>query len=206
MHIVIEGQDCTGKDTEAKLLADYFRSKGKEVVIYSESGSNSEDYFTKSIATLTYGSSQQIDHRTRVLLFLVNRYNQWKTLAEPALKKNKIVITTRSWFSTLIYEGYAGGVSKSLIIKLHKEIMPEYYFHPDKIVFLTLDNAERQKRLALQEKRFNEKEVFKSKGAEFQEKINNSYIVVGKKYNIPFLDATGTPEEVFEKIKTLFKI
>lgn len=206
MHIVIEGQDCTGKDTEAKLLADYFLQQNKEVVVYSESGSNSEDNFTKTIATLTYGSSQQIDHHTRVLLFLVNRYNQWKTIAEPVLKRNGIVITTRNWYSTLIYEGYAGGVSKSLIKKLHKEIMPEKYFNPEKIVFLKLEDEERKKRLKLQEKRFNEKEVFKSKGKEFQEKINNSYLKVAKEYNIPLLDATGTPEEVFEKIKRLFKI
>lgn len=206
MHIVIEGQDCTGKNTEAKLLADYFQSIGKKVVLYSESGSDSEDEFTKSIATLTYGSSQNIDHRTRVLLFLVNRYNQWRTLAEPVLKEGGVVITTRSWYSTLIYEGYAGGVSRSLIRKLHKLIMPEVYFHPDHIVFLTLDDTERAKRLATQEKRFSEKEVFKSKNQEFQDKLNNSYLILAKEENIPTLDATGTPEEVFEKIKTLFKI
>lgn len=206
MHIVIEGQDCTGKNTEAALLANYFKSQGKEVILYSESGSDSEDEFTKTIATLNYGSAQNIDHRTRVLLFLVNRYNQWHTLAEPVLRRDGIVITTRSWYSTLIYEGYAGGVSKSLIIKLHKLIMPERYFHPDKIVFLTLDDEERTKRLNMQDKRFEEKEVFKSKNQDFQDKLNHSYLVVAKKENIPTLDATGTPEEVFKKIKTLFKI
>ena len=37
MHIVIEGQDATGKDTQAKLLAEYFRKQGKNVVHYAES-------------------------------------------------------------------------------------------------------------------------------------------------------------------------
>ena len=43
MHIVIEGQDGTGKDTQAKLVADYFKKQGKEVVFYAESGTASND-------------------------------------------------------------------------------------------------------------------------------------------------------------------
>ena len=140
MHIVIEGQDATGKDTQAKLLAEYFRKQGKNVVHYSESGTGSDNPFVTEISKLNYGSDQGIDHRTRVLLYLINRYEQWRTLAEPALKKGDIVITTRNWYSTLIYEGYGAGVSKSLITKIHKTVMPDYYFKPDKIVIFTLSD------------------------------------------------------------------
>ena len=76
MHIVIEGQDATGKDTQAKLLAEYLRGKGLNVVHYSESGTGSEDEFIREIAKLNYGSKQDIDHRTRVMLYLINRYEQ----------------------------------------------------------------------------------------------------------------------------------
>ena len=86
MYIVIEGQDGTGKDTQAKLLKEYFESQGKEVVTYAESGTASEDPFVSEIAKLNYGSKQDIDHRTRVLLYLINRYEQWRKLAEPTLK------------------------------------------------------------------------------------------------------------------------
>ena len=203
MHIVIEGQDATGKDTQAKLLADYFRAQGKTVVHYAESGTASEDPFVLEISKLNYGSKQDIDHRTRVLLYLVNRYEQWRKIAEPALKKDDIVITTRSWFSTLIYEGYAGGVSKSLIRKLHKTVMPEFYFHPDKQVILTLSDEARAKRLQRQGR---SKEVWKSQPDSFQNKVNSAYLVVAKDYEVPTLDASGTIEEVFEDLKKLFEI
>lgn len=203
MHIVIEGQDATGKDTQAKLLVDYFKSQGKNVVHYAESGTASEDPFIAEIAKLNYGSNQDIDHRTRVLLYLVNRYEQWRKLAEPALKNGDIVITTRSWFSTLIYEGYAGGVSKSLIKKIHKTVMPEVYFHPDKQVILTLSDEARAKRLKEQGR---STEVWKSKPGSFQAKINSAYLKVAEEYNVKTLDASGTIEEVFEKLKTLFEI
>lgn len=202
MYIVIEGQDGTGKDTQAKKLKEYFESQGKRVVAYAESGTASEDEFISEIAKLNYGSKQDIDHRTRVLLYIVNRYEQWRKLAEPALKNGDVVITTRNWFSTLIYEGYGGGVSKPLITRLHKLIMPEPYFHPDKIILLTINEEEQQKRLGTQtDKKWDRKqEVWKSKGNEFQQKLNAAYLKVAKEYNIEPIDASGTIDEVYNRI------
>ena len=50
MLIVIEGQDATGKDTQARLLAEYLREKGEIVTAYSESGTGSEDPFVSENA------------------------------------------------------------------------------------------------------------------------------------------------------------
>ena len=203
MYIVIEGQDGTGKDTQAKKLAEYYRSQGKKVAFYAESGTASEDYFISEIAKLNYGSKQDIDNRTRILLYLVNRYEQWRKLAEPILKENGVVITARYWFSTLVYEGYGGGASRSLIARIHKEIMPGRYFRPDKIILLTLPEAEQEKRLNTQtDKKWDRKQEFwKSKGGEFQRKINAAYLKIAKEYKINTVDATGSIDEVFSKIQ-----
>ena len=202
MYIVIEGQDGTGKDTQAQKLVDYYKKQGKKVVYYAESGTASEDPFVSEIAKLNYGTKQNIDHRTRVLLYLVNRYEQWRKIAEPVLKEGGVVITARYWFSTLIYEGYIGGVSKSLIAKVHKLVMPEPYFHPDKIIFLTIGEEAQAKRLGTQtDKKWDRKnEVFKSQGNEFQKKLNSAYKTVAKEYNIDTIDASGTIDEVFNLI------
>ena len=204
MLIFIEGQDATGKDTQASLLSDYFEKQGKDVVHYSESGTNSTDPFISGIAALNYQSDLGLDKKTRVLLYLVNRYEQWKRFAEPALKADKIVIITRSWLSSLIYEGYGTGVSKSFITRIHKELLPKRYFCPDKYVIFTLDDAERKNRLIAQGKR--SAEFFKSKDAEFQARLNRAYLEVAKSYDIPTLDASGSPEEVFSRLKSLFQI
>lgn len=202
MFIVIEGQDGTGKDTQAKRLAEYFREKGREVTYYAESGTASEDPFVAEIAKLNYGSQQDIDHRTRVLLYLVNRYEQWRKLAEPTLKQGGVVVTARSWFSTLVYEGYGAGVSRNLITKLHKIVMPERYFKPDKTILLTLDEKTQAERLGTQnDKNWDrKKEVWKSKGNEFQKKVNQGYLKIAEEYPVVRVDASGTIEEVFAKI------
>ena len=174
---------------------------------YSESGTGSEDPFVSEISKLTYKTKQDINHRTRVLLFLVNRYEQWRKIAEPALRRGETVILTRNWLSTLIYEGYAGGVSKSLILRLHKEIMPNYYFKPDRMVVLTLSDAERQRRLNMQAvEQGRVGEVLKTQPTEFQKKVNEAYLKVAKEMKLQCLDAGGTIDEVQEELRKLFAL
>ncbi len=204
MFLVIEGQDATGKDIQAKKLKEYLEDKGQEVVHYSESGTASENEFVREIARLNYGQDFNIENRTHAMLYLVNRYEQWCKLAEPCLKRGGTVIITRNWFSTLIYEGYGIGVSRSLITRLHHEIMPSHYFKPDRIVILTLSDEERKKRLIAQGKRSTE--FFKSKDADFQHKLNQAYLKVARDYKIPTIDTSGTIDEVFERLRQTWKI
>ena len=187
----------------------YIVIEGQDVVHYSESGTGSKDPFIKEIAKLNYGTNQDIDHRTRVMLFLVNRYEQWRKMAEPVLRRGGTVITTRNYYSTLIYEGFGAGVSRSLITKLHKLVMPEKYFSPDKIVILTVPRKEQLKRLGVQVDdagKTRKGEFWKSKGSEFQEKLNAGYLKIAKENDVPKLDASGTIDEVFEKILKLFEL
>lgn len=202
MYISIEGQDATGKDTQSLRLADYLRAKGQTVVTYAESGTASSDPFVSTIAQQNYGTAQNIDHKTRSLLFLVNRYHQWKTIAEPALAQGHTVITTRYWYSTLIYEGYVGGVDPEIITKMHRLLMPERYFHPDKIVILTLPDHERQKRLSAQGRR--QTEVFKSMNQTFQKQVNAQYLRIAQEFQVPTLDTTGSLEEVTARLIEFF--
>ena len=82
--------------------------------------------------------------------------------------------------------------------------MPERYFQPDKIVILTLSDKERQKRLISQGKR--SKEFFKSQEAVYGKKVNEAYLKVAKEFDTPTLDTSGTPDEVFERLKKFWNI
>lgn len=202
-YFVIEGQDATGKDTQAKLLAEHLENRGEKVTLYSESGTGSKSEFVQTIAKLNYGTDQNLEPKTHALLYLINRFEQWKKIAKPALARGETVITTRNWFSTLIYIGYASGMSKNTIIKLHKEIMPADYFKPDNIVIFTISPEEQLKRLGTQERAA---EFWKSKGGEFQKKLNAGYLKVAKDFNVPTLDASGTISEIQTELRRLFKV
>ena len=76
--------------------------------------------------------------------------------------------------------------------------MPEAYFKPNHLIILTLNDEERAKRLAAQGER--KVEFFKSKEYDFQQKLNRAYLKVAKDFNVETFDATGTPDEVHQRL------
>lgn len=201
MYIVIEGQDGTGKSTQARLLAEYFTEQGKEVVVLEEPDGDLPQAHDLHDLILTKG--YQLEPLTNVLLFTAARVELWKKIAEPALRRDGIVISARNFWSTLAYQGYGEGVSRSKIIRLTKDTLPDKYCHPDYGFILTVSDAVR---LARQDSRGKATETFEAKADVFQQKVNSAYLKIAKEYNIPTIDASGTIEEVFALVKSAIQI
>lgn len=198
MYIVIEGQDGTGKSTQARLLKEYYEKQGKTVVVMDEPDGNLPQAHDIHDLILVRGKDYNMEAMTNVLLFTAARYELWKKLAEPALKNGGVVISARNWWSTLAYQGYGEGVSKSKIIKLTHEALPDKYVNPDRGFILTVSD---EVRLSRQGDRGKAQETFEAKPNDFQQRVNAAYIKIAKDFNIKTIDASGTIEEVFELIK-----
>ena len=203
MYIVIEGQDGTGKSTQVELFAEYFRKKDTPVLTLHEPDGELPQAHDLHDLILVKGKDYALEPLTNVTLFTAARLELWHKLAEPILKKNGVVISARNWWSTLAYQGYGEGVSRSKIIRLTHELLPKTYVTPDKSVILTLTDEERKKR---ETNRGKALETFEVKDSVFQTKVNNAYLTIAKNLNIPIEDASGTIEEVFENLKKLFQI
>lgn len=197
MYIVIEGQDGTGKSTQARLLKKYYEKQGKEVVVMDEPDGDLPQAHDIHDLIVVRGKDYNMEPMTNVLLFTAARYELWKKLAEPVLKNGGVVISARNWWSTLAYQGYGEGVSKSKIIKLTKESLPEKYVKPDKGFILTVSDKIREER---QGTRGKAKETFESKPDDFQQRVNNAYPKIAKEFGLKIIDASGTIEEVFDLI------
>lgn len=196
MYIVIEGQDGTGKTTQIELLKSYFEEQGRTVVIMNEPDGDLPQ--AHDLRNIILESNYSLEPLTNILLFTAARVELWRKIAEPALRNNVVVISSRNWWSTLAYQGYGEGVSKSKIIRLTKTLLPERYVHPDKAVILTTTDAVREKR---QNKRNKPLETFERKPNDFQQKVNNAYLKIAHDFNIPLVDASSSIEEVFAAIK-----
>lgn len=203
MYIVIEGQDGTGKSTQARLLQEYFEKQGKEVVVMDEPDGDLPQAHEIHDLILVQGKEYNLEPMTNVLLFTSARIELWKKIAEPVLKRGGIVVSARNYWSTLAYQGYGEGVSRGRIIRITKDSLPERYYHPDKSCILTVPD---KIRLSRQGHRGKATETFEARKDDFQQKVNNAYPKIAKDFNIPTIDASGTIEEVFEKIKQTFNI
>lgn len=198
MYIVIEGQDGTGKSTQVRLLKDYFEKQHKEVVVMDEPDGDLPQAHEIHDLILVQGKKYCLEPMTNVLLFTASRVELWKKIAEPVLKRGGIVISARNYWSTIAYQGYGEGVSRSKIIRLTKDSLPEKYCHPDYGFILV---APDKVRLSRQDNRGKATETFEAKPNEFQQKVNSAYPKIAKDFNLKTIDASGTIEEVFERIK-----
>lgn len=198
MYIVIEGQDGTGKSTQARLLAEYFEKQGKRVVVMDEPDGDLPQAHELHDLILVRGKEYHLEPMTNVLLFTASRMELWKKIAEPVLRDGGVVISARNYWSTLAYQGYGEGVSKNKIIRITKELLPERYVHPDIGIILTVPDQVRYER---QKGRGKATETFEAKPDDFQERVNNAYPKIAKEFNVRIIDASGTIEDVFTEIK-----
>lgn len=195
MYIVIEGQDGTGKSTQAELLKKYFEDKGKEVVMLEEPDGDLPQAHDLHDMILTRG--YHLEPLTNVLLFTAARVELWHKIAEPVLKRGGIVISARNYWSMIAYQGYGEGVSRSKIIRLTKDLLPEKYCHPDYGFILTVSD---EVRLSRQKNRGKATETFEAKPSAFQQRVNAAYPHIAKDFNLTLIDASGTIEEIFDLI------
>ena len=203
MYIVIEGQDATGKSTQVEMLAEHLRQKGKEVITMHEPDGELDS--AHALRRIIKDKNYNLEPLTHVLLFTAAREELWRKLAEPVLKRDGFVISARNWWSTLAYQGYGQGVSRSKIIRITKESMPDRYVHPDKSVILTLDEDTRLKRQSDRDDN-SSKDTFESKPSDFQHKVDAAYVKIAKDFGIATLDAAPSIDQLHQQILKLLGI
>ena len=203
MYIVIEGQDATGKSTQVEMLAEYLRKQGKEVVTMHEPDGELES--ARELRRIIKDKTYNLEPMTHVLLFTAARQELWRKLAEPVLKRGGFVVSARNWWSTLAYQGYGQGISRSRIIRITKEAMPERYVKPDKSAILTLDEKTRLARQSARDDN-SSKDTFESKPSDFQHKVDAAYLHIAKDLDIQTVDASPSAEELQTTLRKMFGV
>jgi dTMP kinase len=102
--IAVEGIDGTGKSTQVRLLAQYLRSRGCEVV---ETREPTNGPYGRRIREL-FVDRGSCTLEEELNLFIEDRRQHVREVIEPALAQGRIVVTDRYYFSTAAYQGAAG--------------------------------------------------------------------------------------------------
>jgi dTMP kinase len=208
LYIVIEGQDATGKSTQVEMLAEYFRELGLEVVTIHEPDGDLAS--THVLRDLIKSREYNLEPQSHVLLFTAARVELWRKLAQPVLDRGGIIIAARNWYSTLVYQGYGQGVDLDIIRRTTRNLLPARYVTPDFTVILTLDDAERDRRLHSRDDetlgRKSDKDTFESRPQSFQDTLSASYLKVAEELGIPTLDASPSPEDIQAQIRAVFDL
>lgn len=136
--IVFEGIDGSGKTTQAKLLLRKLRSQSLDVLYFREPSKSKWGRQIKKKAL----SPDSISPEQELELFQKDRTENVKNNLRPALKKRKIVILDRYYFSTIAYQG-SKGIDPQRIRRMNEEFAPM----PDLVFILDIDPREGLKRI-----------------------------------------------------------
>jgi len=184
--IVLEGISGSGKDTQAELLLQYFKNKGKQVLLV-----NHPTMFLKKLWRLWRLEAD--DRLSEAFLMMADRVRMVKAKILPALNKGEIVISTRSSISAQVYQQEEG-------------IPAEFYrycfkFEPiaDLLIYLDLSVEEALRRTDARVKMKKEKDRgFFGKKQERQQKLFKKIL---KKYsNVVKVKAEGSIDQVHQRL------
>jgi dTMP kinase len=122
--ITFEGIEGSGKTTQIKLLAEYFASKGLDVVLTKEPGGTRIG--TKIRSLILDPETKFTAKNTEVLLFYADRLEHVETVIKPALAEGKTVLCDRYIDSTTAYQIYGREVDPDFIKTLNTliQLMP----------------------------------------------------------------------------------
>lgn len=211
-YIVLEGADGTGKSTQVKLLQEYLeQNHGIKSIQVDEpvgfAGDDSLDippvHGAVAISEIIKNPTIKHDPWTNVMLFTAARRLIWDQAIKPALDQGVWVIGSRNYLSTIAYQGYGEGIDIDRIVDYTQSNVDSGYLTPDLIMVLALnDELARTGRIAARGE-LQSVDIFESRSLDFQEAMQNGYILYSKEHNIPIINASGLREDVHSQIVRL---
>lgn len=201
LYIALEGIDGSGKTTQVEKLAQYFRSKGKSVVVTREPRKTGVigDIVQKILTGKLKMSSVALQY-----LFSTDRVLHHEEVIVPALRSGKVVVSDRCFWSAIVYGilDRTGGkynnkkaefllIAHSILSMYHQFIVPDYTFY----LKTSLNTA-----FSRIGKKDDVKEIYEDK--EKLKKVIEGYDWLSKKFakEIIIIDGEGSVEEVMKKI------
>lgn len=108
MFLSLDGGDGTGKSTHCRLLAEWLREGGREVVTCRDPGSTPLGEAVRGL--LLDRHDLHIHRRSEMLLYMAARAQMVEEIIRPALDAGKTVLADRYLLANVVYQGYAGGL------------------------------------------------------------------------------------------------
>jgi len=189
--ISFEGIDGVGKTTQLRMLADYLKSLGKDVLVcYEPGGTRIGEVLRKILLDPDY---IEMNRTTELLLYYASRSQLLGEVIQPALRENKIVLADRFTDSTFAYQGYGRGTDSYVIDTI--DAMVTAQVRPELTLLLDLDVQEARKRSKKQDR-------YEQVPIDFLERVRNGFLYLAESNpkRIRLIDSSGTSEETHRKI------
>lgn len=194
LFISFEGIDGSGKSTQARLLAEHLRERGRDVVLTREPGGSAG---AEDIRRLVLeGDKDRWSPETELLLFTAARRDHLERVIEPALAAGQVVICDRFADSTRMYQGLGRADLRGLVDQLHDLMIGR---EPDVTVLIDIAPDVGLGRAL---SRGGGEERFESFGEELQVRMRAGFLALAEEFAGRFvvIDGTRALEAVAEDV------
>ena len=180
----LEGIDGCGKSTQSKLLREKLEEEGEKVIILKEPTKRPHG---QKLWDVLHGK-RKASNEEILELFVLDRKQHVEEKIQPALDDGTVILMDRYYYSSMAYQ-VAGGIDV-------EEIREKHVFapRPDVVLIFDLPVSVALERV----KGHSDADEFEKE--EHLEKVREAYLDLENDPLVRIVDATGTPEEIFEDV------
>ena len=174
-YLAFEGIDGSGKTSFIESLCKILENQSKKYKVVREPGGTE---LGEGIRELLLSNEYKVPDMSEAFLFCANRAELIKEVVIPEIESGSIVISDRSAYSSIAYQGAGRQLGVDQIYELNKIALDGFW--PEKVVLLDIDP-----KISLQRQKISDR-IGSSEVAFFQ-RARQGYLDLAEKYSDKFL-------------------
>lgn len=204
MYIVFEGIVGSGKTTQIHRLQEYLSEDypNRKIIVTREPGGDLVADEIRRIAQ-NVGFDGELDPTCEAYLYAASRSQTLRTVVVPALMEGGIVISDRSYLSSLAFQGEARGLPFEVIRSINE--VATSIVTPDLVIFFDVDIENGLSRVKISDPARGEEDKFEAYDIEFFRRVQEGYdkalVLPELEGRVERIDANRGIDEVFEDLK-----
>ncbi|MCX7708857.1 MAG: dTMP kinase [Clostridia bacterium] len=195
LFITVEGTDGAGKSTQIKLMEDYLRSQGYDILFTREPGGTSIGEKIRSL--ILDPKNTEMGYIAEMMLYASSRAQHVAELIKPAVMSGKVVICDRFVDSSYVYQGFGRGIDLKIVESINNIALDGTL--PDITFFFDLSPEIALKRRIAS----TGTDRIENEKMEFHMKVYEGYKKLAALYpdRIKAIDSNRSIEEIFRDVK-----
>jgi dTMP kinase len=188
-YIAFEGAEGCGKSTHAARLA-----RTLDAVLTRETGGTAIGQRIRDILHDT--SVTNLSHRAEALLTAADRAQHIEQVVAPALAQGRHVVSDRTVYSALAYQGYGRGLSPHEVRQINEWAVDGHW--PELVLFLDAPSHILEQRM-----QGRQLDRFEQEGDEFHQRVRDGFHEMARSEpdRWVIIDASNDPEAVARTVR-----
>jgi dTMP kinase len=192
LFISLDGLDGTGKSTQCRVLAEWLRKQGQEVVECADPGGTPVG---DAIRDLLLGRRHDMSLPCEALLFMASRAQLTAEVIRPALAAGRTVLADRYLLANVVYQGHAGGLDPDQLWEIGRlatgSLLPDLTFVLDLPVDVALS------------RRTGPGDRVESRDLAYHTRVREGFLAEARRHpdTIQVVDAAQPIQKVHEQIR-----